>query len=337
MIKSIISADLHLRMWRDKERTNDNIPRKLHDTFSVFTDMCEYAITNGIKYVIIAGDINDLKGVVHAKAFTLFSEILDKYKELQFILLHGNHDACFSGTVDSSIELLKRPNVKVILEPTVLDEFPNAVFIPHSSNLKEHINKYKSNYDVLISHFALSEAQVSHNLTINTNMSISMLSGYKYVILGDYHKPQELEYDDLTVIYTGSPIPLTFNEKNQDKRFIVFDFDTYEIESIPTKGYRKILEFVIDKEDNKDSIIEQARKEIENGNIVRVVNKVKDLKLDIDDVSIIDQSELDYENRGISLDCALEDQFKTYCEIKEIPKNEIEKYVDYGMYFTKYD
>ena len=70
--KFIFTADLHLKMWSDKEHDADGRPLKLIEILSTVDQMCQYAKANDIPSIIIGGDLNDTKGLVSVRAFLLF-------------------------------------------------------------------------------------------------------------------------------------------------------------------------------------------------------------------------------------------------------------------------
>ncbi|MDH5381318.1 MAG: exonuclease SbcCD subunit D C-terminal domain-containing protein [Cyclobacteriaceae bacterium] len=54
-------------------------------------------------------------------------------------------------------------------------------------------------------------------------------SGYSYVALGHIHKPQNVSGDN-RVVYSGSPLPLSFSETNDRKRIIILEWEGSEFE-----------------------------------------------------------------------------------------------------------
>ena len=165
MGKRIITADLHLKNWSDKEYTEEGTPLRLMEILSVFNSMCEYAIKNEIDNIIVAGDINDTKSIVHVQAFSLFKKLLENYPGIHFDFIHGNHDAATGGGTNdkSAINLLTGPeNVHIMLEPEVRD---NITFVPWSKQMVDWIVDADPT-DILITHVGLSDATLSSGISI---------------------------------------------------------------------------------------------------------------------------------------------------------------------------
>jgi exonuclease SbcD len=66
-------------------------------------------------------------------------------------------------------------------------------------------------------------------------------NAYAYIALGHIHKPQKLSAQT-PIYYSGSPIPLSFSERKNEKRVLVIDTDTsFEPESISIPKYRDLI------------------------------------------------------------------------------------------------
>ncbi|WP_405199283.1 exonuclease subunit SbcD [Christiangramia sp. LLG6405-1] len=66
-------------------------------------------------------------------------------------------------------------------------------------------------------------------------------SYYEYLALGHIHKPQRVSAEK-PVFYSGSPFPLSFSERADEKRILLLDTNTsYEPESIAIPSFRKLI------------------------------------------------------------------------------------------------
>jgi len=64
---------------------------------------------------------------------------------------------------------------------------------------------------------------------------------FNYIALGHIHKPQKVN-GLVPTYYSGSPIPLSFSERKDEKRVLILDSNTsYIPESIPIPVFRKLL------------------------------------------------------------------------------------------------
>ncbi|MFV8226573.1 exonuclease SbcCD subunit D C-terminal domain-containing protein [Christiangramia aquimixticola] len=80
---------------------------------------------------------------------------------------------------------------------------------------------------------------------------------YNYIALGHIHKPQRVNAG-IPVFYSGSPIPLSFSERKDDKRVLIIDTEgSWEPESIAIPSFRKLLKLtgnLTELRDNLDAL-----------------------------------------------------------------------------------
>lgn len=64
---------------------------------------------------------------------------------------------------------------------------------------------------------------------------------FRYVALGHIHKPQQVKAN-IPVFYSGSPLPLSFSERKDEKRILLIDTEKgFEPESITIPNFRKLI------------------------------------------------------------------------------------------------
>jgi DNA repair exonuclease SbcCD nuclease subunit len=247
-------------------------------------------------------------------------------RDVKFILMSGNHD--MSSRTGEGVSALKafdmEPNVKTI-HKTMTSKKEGITFVPWDpANMIQDIKKSETPY--IISHLGLNEAKLNSGISIISEIGLKDVSKFEKIFLDHYHKPQEVE----NAIYVGSIIQEDWGERDDEKRFIVFDTETGNTESIPTTGYRKYFKLTLDK-GNKDSVIEQAKKYLEEGHEVKI-SKIESVDTsEIDNImKVVDDIELDITNRGITSDMTLVDMMSKYLEIKDIPKESVEDYMVIG-------
>lgn len=69
---------------------------------------------------------------------------------------------------------------------------------------------------------------------------------FKYVALGHIHKPQRVSAEQ-PVFYSGSPLPLSFSERQDEKRILIIDTEkNWEPKSIAIPSSRKLLKIAGD-------------------------------------------------------------------------------------------
>ncbi|CAN5357764.1 exonuclease SbcCD subunit D C-terminal domain-containing protein [soil metagenome] len=96
---------------------------------------------------------------------------------------------------------------------------------------------------------------------------------FQYIALGHIHKPQKVNAA-VPAFYSGSPIPLSFSERKDDKRILLIDTNKDFIpESIPVPSFRQLLKITgcleelqlklshLEKESELDSLLEVVLEE----------------------------------------------------------------------------
>jgi len=341
-----MTADIHLKSWKDKDYTDDNIPLKLYETIQALNQMADYARDNNIKNIFILGDVNDTKSIISVSAVALFMEYLSKNSDLNYHIIHGNHDIAISqGKKISSIELFKNfKNVKIYLKPEIITlDGVKISIVPYSKILEEDIiglHRDDPSCKILFGHFGLSDAKLETDISVACKLdSKALFEYYDYIFLGHYHKPQEIfnSAGNKFVIYCGSPVPFRSSEKFDEKRFVEFDLNTFKTHFIPTEGYRKYVEYVIRNANELELYKDSIKKDIENKNFV-VIRKDKNLDIskyiDINDLysiyDILEKDEIYEVNRGITSSMSLKDIMKKYMEIENLDESVREKYLSHA-------
>jgi DNA repair exonuclease SbcCD nuclease subunit len=327
-------ADIHLsRYGQDKIEDQSNLPERLHSIKRALYEVADYCIANGIEKVIIGGDVLHGKSIIYAIAQEIMLQYFADYEgKLEFVVIDGNHDLSGKGSdvVSALRPLLNQSNVLWVPFDKIHQVDQNILAIPYSNNLPSLIKKNQSR--ILISHFGLSEGVLNSGMSIISDVSMKDLGGrYELVLLGHYHKPQEIVKNGVTLYYVGSLIQLDWGEKEDEKRFLIVDSDTLQVDSIPITSYKKHIQIEINA-DNKDEAIKAAIAARASGDHVKVIMKEK---VDLSDIkgefNVIDKTDRDITDRGITSNMSTEDKLKKYLEIKEIPEEQHEMYLSVAM------
>jgi len=327
-LKFVVLADIHLtRFSQDKIEKQTNYPERLYSILQCLNEVTSFCREHRIFDIVIAGDTMHTKSVIYSLAQNVLLDYLDSNKSFHFYIIDGNHDLSGKGSdVVSALRALKNvSNVTWIpYTETFFQDKMNTLFIPYSSNVVEHVKSNTSK--ILISHFGLNEGVLNSGISVISDLKLSDLRDrYNLVILGHYHKPQEIIDPKISVYYVGSLIQLDWGEKGDDKRFLVVDTDSLEVQSILLRGYKRHVELEVTRE-NKDEIMQVAKKERDDGNYVKIVLKEK-IDVSEPDFIVVDKSERDVTNRGISSSMSQGERFKKYLEIREVPTSKHELYL----------
>lgn len=325
-MKFAFSADIHLSRY-SQDKVENNLPERLNSIKTAVYGISQYCYDNDIDKFVIGGDIMHTKSVIYSIAQDIMFDLFEDFSNLQFLVIDGNHDLSGKGSdAISSLRSLKHiPNVEWITKTPANDS--KFACIPYSYDV---VKQVKSNTaDILISHFGLSEGLLNSGISIVSEIKLADLIGrYKLVLLGHYHKPQVIIRPDISLYYVGSPVQLDWGEKGDIKRFLVVDTDTLDVQSIPTTGYKKHIELEINAT-NKDQILEQAAIAKEEGNYVKLI-KTETIEID-SDFAVIDKTDKDITNRGITSSMSEEDKLKKFMQIKEIPAEKNERYLNAAL------
>lgn len=331
-MKFLFTADIHLsRYAQDKIDGGTNLPERLHSIKQTLTSMAEYACNNNVEFFIIGGDIMHSKSIIYSIAQEIMLDFFDAFNnQLQFVVLDGNHD--LSGKGDQAISSLRSieylQNMEWITKMPDTGPLMDILCIPYSYNIVNQVKAKRSK--ILISHFGLNEGMLNSGISIQSDISLNDLIGkYELVLLGHYHKPQEIITDQIKLYYVGSPIQLDWGEKNDEKRFLVVDTDTMDVQSIPTQGYKKHIELEINST-NRAEILVEAEQQKQSGNYVKLI-KTDSVEIGTDEYSVIDKTEKDITNRGITSAMSEKDRLKRFLEIKEISADKTEQYLNAGI------
>jgi DNA repair exonuclease SbcCD nuclease subunit len=329
-MKFAITADIHLsRYGQDPVDETSGLPERLDSIKGALYSMMEVCRLDGIKVVMIAGDILHTKSVIYALAQDMMLQFFEDHSETKFYVIDGNHDLSSKGAdAISALRALKSvPNVHWITKQP--EKIQNILFVPYSVDLVQQIKEGSA--DILISHFGLSEGVLNSGISIVSKLSMADLRGkYKLVLLGHYHKPQEIIEDNISMYYVGSPIQLDWGEKGDQKRFLIIDSENLSVAEVPTTGYRHFIEVELTA-DNKAEAAKKAKEAHDNGHYVKIVQREKVDVKGFENFNIVDKTQTDATNRGITSSMTQREKLQRYLEVKEIPEEQREEFLEIGI------
>ncbi len=321
------TADFHFAKYA-QDPIIEGFPERLYYLDKTIRNMIKFLNDRGIYTLVIGGDTIHTKSIIHSLALSKFVDIIRENPSTTFIIIDGNHDlsARSSDGVSAVKALDSEPNMIIIHEPKVMD---NVLFVPWNiETMVDDIKKGEQEY--LVSHFGLNEAQLSSGISIVSDIGINDLKHYRTVLLGHYHKPQQIIRGDVKVWYAGSPIQFDWGEKGEEKRFLIVDTTHHDITSHPTEGYRKHMEYELDGT-NKDEILEEVEKAKKVGHHIKINMTEFVDTTEFKEVRVVDKVEKDITNRGISTSMSERERLDRYMKIKEISEATVDAYRDIAM------
>ena len=285
-MRLLVTADWHLSSFKN---TYMNMKEQLAEGLRVLRSIIKDQEPDAI---IVAGDIFHDKVLLYKTALDLFvDEFLDPltssgYKQ-PVILIAGNHDMGRSGCLLNDHIIRGFNNVFVIADHIGNYENGRGVLVPFPLANLEDMAEAGSEEDALylISHFGLNEARLNNGLSRLSPIRLHQLSMYRMILLGHYHTPQSLtitrQGQKTTAIYTGSLVPLSWNDKNEKKRVLIVDTDkiaadpelAYESIPIQSPYIKEFKEYIIDNTLSEDKVYDILERALKNAkqHIVRVV------------------------------------------------------------------
>lgn len=318
-------ADLHLSGFvNDMIESKSNLPERLNEKKVALYNAIDDLKARSCKILVIAGDLLHNKSLIYSIAQSVLLDFIRDNTDMEFIVIDGNHDLSSKGKISvSSLKCLdNEPNViRVKSGETSSAGLKDFLFVPYSISISKDIRDHFSKY--LVSHFGLNEAQLNSGSSVVSDISIRDLIGkYEYAFLGHYHRPQEIILKDIKLYYTGSITQSDWSEKHEDKRFLIFDTETKQVESILTRGYRKYFELEI-KNENREEVIAYARELKQQGGHV-ILKKTEDVNtLDISkEFVVVDKVGRDISQRGITMSMSEKDKLERYMEIMKVEEED---------------
>lgn len=151
----------------------------------------------------------------------------------------------------AAIPYLRSRNLQRQFEAESHENKQEAVKESIAFHFQETAKLAKENYPnlplIAMGHLFATGASVSES---ERDIQIGNLAGleathfgndYNYIALGHIHKPQRL-HSETPIFYSGSPIPLSFSERKNDKRILVLDTEaSFEPESFSIPKFRELI------------------------------------------------------------------------------------------------
>lgn len=230
--------------------------RELTDTFA---RMAEYASSNGMSGVIIAGDMFD-EGKTSAAAKRQAAEIMKKNGGVTFFLLSGNHD---KRAFDDDFTAALPANAMALADGETVDFGSYTVTGMYGGAAVPPLDKDK--FNIVVAH-----GQVDGDIKIRDYAGKNI----NYLALGHLHSYSKGKIDGRGVwVYSGCPEGRGFDETGE-KGFVLFD--TFGGEKFVPFCKRRAREVSVDITglDNYISQVDAARRAVEHmpdGDMFKIV------------------------------------------------------------------
>lgn len=272
-MKIIHCADLHLGSKinsRLKKITDD----RKNDLRNSFIRLCEYAVINNIKVIMLSGDVFDSDKPSRKDKETFYA-LVKKYSDIDFLYLKGNHDIL---TDDEKID-----NLKTFDEDFISYKYDNicitGIELNDSNSLSfyNNLNLKKEDINILMLHGQISDS-IGKSLIKISNLKNKYID---YLALGHIHSYDSGKIDSRGIYaYSGCLEGRGFDETGK-KGFILLDINDNKInyEFIPFCNREIIIKNVdISLSNSIPEIVEKIKNNVhfDSNNIYRI-NLIGDL------------------------------------------------------------
>jgi DNA repair exonuclease SbcCD nuclease subunit len=190
--------------------------------------MREFCLTHGISSAIHLGDIFHSRIAARYECFNPTFRAFQKFREcgitIDFIV--GNHDQVRKNGALTTIDIFTEIG-SVYKGPTHLTAL-GAWAVPYTHDfalLRTWLDAIPSEHTVL-AHIDVIGAEAGAGWACEWGIELSVLSRFKLVLMGHYHKRQQLLPH---VHYIGCATPQDFTELGSPGRFVVWDDSTGEV------------------------------------------------------------------------------------------------------------
>ncbi len=232
-MKLAIFGDLHLHPFTEFAHLEEGINSRLLDGCSALRTIIEEAEKERVRCIVSVGDFFHETTRINPIAQEFAIRELEK-TEIPKIFLTGNHDfhGSFCGQTFTTLSGLK--NVEIFDSPEVVGIGSITVlhlpFSRETDNISNWIEKAVALKKpiAVFGHLDIRGAIAGPlDKPIGQDIDPATFNHplIKRVFLGHYHTHQEITPK---IIYTGSPLQLTFGEEGHDKGFIIYDTEKDE-------------------------------------------------------------------------------------------------------------
>ncbi|WP_457560821.1 metallophosphoesterase family protein [Caminibacter sp.] len=258
-----------------------------------------------VDVLIIAGDVFDVYNP-STTALRQYFDFLKSIKEMvkKVIVIGGNHDS--PNTLKAPKSLLEEIDVEVISgaedDYVKLIEFEDFDILAVSYLREGILSKIDENFEeafkkiyrpsgkptIATGHFTVYGSRASgseRDIYIGKIEGIGshIFDGFSYVSLGHIHRPQEIEKG---VVYSGSPLRLSFDEKYQ-KKVVLIDTQNFSYEFIDVPVFREFVRLKGSFEEVKEKIEKIKKESFVEIELDEVVDSVRLDEIRRDDLHIV--------------------------------------------------
>ena len=269
-VKIIHCSDLHLDSAMEPNLSNEKARERSREMRRTFERMVDFAKENGVRAVIIAGDMFDTERVTSRTADFVFNTIKNT-PEVDFLYLKGNHDE--KNTIPNA------KNLKSFSSDWTSYRYENVLIsgieltAENSDRLYDDLTLSNEDVNIVVMHGQTSTATGAEEICLNKLKNKNI----RYLALGHIHSYRKEKLDlDGEWCYSGCLEGRGFDECDE-KGFVLIETKDNKLESqfVPFSA-RTLCEVQVDITglvSVNDIIIaaKEASKDIDSKNLVKYV------------------------------------------------------------------
>lgn len=248
-MKIIHCGDIHLDSKMTSNLSKEQARERKMEILRTFTRMVDYAKKNGVRAIMIAGDLFDTHNI-SATARNLVKDTILQNPEIDFFYLRGNHDDDnFLSRLDET-----PANLKLFGNKWTTYSYGNIAITGLELNAANQVTAYNSLvldhdvFNIVLMHGQLNDYASKKNAEIISLDDLKNKS-IDYLALGHYHEYRDGMLDARgAYCYCGCLEGRGFDECGE-KGFVLVDIDEYTrhatYEFIPF-GYRTLYTIPVD-------------------------------------------------------------------------------------------
>jgi DNA repair exonuclease SbcCD ATPase subunit len=279
-------ADIHIHNYSSYSQImDDGTPSRLKQYYTLADDLSVYAHVNGIKQIIIAGDLvqSCTASPMVLNAAQYFLDILGLASEYPLMVINGNHDIDQKSGNNNELHSIVTPlvsdNQNILYEPDEgIHEVNGITFFLKSWKPKEDGYSGLKPADIAILHNPIKGCKDVTGYEFKNGFEVEELwKNYKIAVVGDIHNPQtfvDTRSGHIAVI-PGQPIGQNFSSNLGS--FIVIDTDDYSVTSIDTRQLEHASEYHYFR-NNQDSDLKELKSYPNTHYKNKIVTSKKDKK-----------------------------------------------------------
>lgn len=235
----IFIADIHIGL----NKSNPNFYRATEDLFIELADVC---VRRSIDTIAVLGDIFENRRIISQKSLKTAQKVIEICKDIQLILVRGNHDTYYEANVYPNwlTALRKYPNVITVEDGPTFFKKNDMCFVPWGYDI--------STLDwtgYLLGHFEISSFQMNDGFECNTGRRPEDFKRFRHVYSGHFHHPSSRG----NITYLGTPFQHDFGDVGSARGYYIFKDG--ELEFIEFTNAPKFIKIFTDDFDEQKHLV----------------------------------------------------------------------------------